>query len=77
MQGGCCESRCFNAPHNWQLGWSLPLAKLNNSNFPPGKFVDYYLPAQHTTDTNIIMLVPDWLPTYGFSRRYAFFLSYR
>lgn len=26
--GLCCDMRCFNAPHNYQLGWASPIATL-------------------------------------------------
>ncbi|KAG2450776.1 hypothetical protein HYH02_004613 [Chlamydomonas schloesseri] len=40
--GYCCTPRCFNAPHNWQVGWDDPTARLGGWDLPPG------LPARYT-----------------------------
>lgn len=32
--GGCCDVRCHNAPHNWQLGWRSPMAEFNAATMP-------------------------------------------
>jgi hypothetical protein len=34
--GFCCTTRCYNAPHAFQLGWSVPLDVLHWGNFPAG-----------------------------------------
>jgi hypothetical protein len=35
--GHCCSTRCFNAPHSYQLGWSKAVDSLDKENFPAGK----------------------------------------
>lgn len=35
--GHCCSTRCFNAPHSFQLGWSKPIDVLNKDNLPQGE----------------------------------------
>lgn len=37
--GHCCDTRCYNAPHSFQLGWSKPLGVLHKGNFPTGESV--------------------------------------
>jgi hypothetical protein len=44
--GGCCDVRCFNSPHNWQLGWGTPLTTLSSATFPVGSFITIALPNQ-------------------------------
>lgn len=34
--GHCCSTRCFNAPHSHQLGWSKAVDTLNKDNFGAG-----------------------------------------
>eukprot|EP00882_Tetradesmus_deserticola_P011395 GHRQ01012056.1.p3 GENE.GHRQ01012056.1~~GHRQ01012056.1.p3 ORF type:complete len:131 (-),score=21.21 GHRQ01012056.1:3135-3527(-) len=34
--GHCCSTRCFNAPHSHQLGWSSAVDTLNKDNFAAG-----------------------------------------
>eukprot|EP00882_Tetradesmus_deserticola_P029122 GHRQ01032545.1.p3 GENE.GHRQ01032545.1~~GHRQ01032545.1.p3 ORF type:complete len:126 (+),score=39.24 GHRQ01032545.1:369-746(+) len=34
--GHCCSTRCFNAPHSHQLGWSTAIDTLNKDNFAAG-----------------------------------------
>jgi hypothetical protein len=35
--GHCCSTRCFNAPHSYQLGWSKAVDTLDKENFPAGE----------------------------------------
>ena len=66
--GACCDLRCFNPPHNWQLGWSSPIMTLNTVTFTPGTWVTLELPAQHTSTTNMILIQPNWNQMYNFTR---------
>lgn len=34
--GFCCSTRCHNAPHSFQLGWSRPIDTLHKDNFAAG-----------------------------------------
>ncbi|KAL6759131.1 Gametolysin peptidase M11-domain-containing protein [Haematococcus lacustris] len=77
--GGCCDTRCFNPPHNWQLGWGSPIVTLNAVTLPPGLPVTLTLPPQQATKQNMVLIVPDWLSAAqkGTSRPVAWFLGYR
>lgn len=48
--GGCCDVRCFNSPHNWQLGWGTPLTTLSTATFPVGSFITISMPNQQVGD---------------------------
>ena len=52
-QGSCCDVRCFNAPHNWQLGWGTPLAVVKTSTLPAATWVNFSLPSQNLADANM------------------------
>lgn len=69
--------RCFNTPHNWQLGWSSPLAILRSATLQPATWTNFFLPAQQLSDRSIIMIQPDWTPGYQFGRQYMWFIGYR
>ncbi|GAX76122.1 hypothetical protein CEUSTIGMA_g3565.t1 [Chlamydomonas eustigma] len=76
--GGCCSIRCFNAPHNWQLGWGGPIATLRSQNFRSGSWITFNLPAQNTAFDNMIMVQPDWNPFYNNgTATYTWYISYR
>ncbi|KAG1665001.1 hypothetical protein FOA52_014681 [Chlamydomonas sp. UWO 241] len=79
LMGACCDTRCFNAPHAWQLGWGRPLVQLNSSTLPTaGEWRTFALPAQHTADENMILITPDWNVDYNASdRQHAWFVAYR
>ena len=78
FQGSCCDIRCFNAPHNWQLGWGSPIATINSKTMPTGgTWVTFTLPSQQASDVNMIMIQPDWTAVYAFTNTYAWYLSYR
>lgn len=34
--GYCCDVRCHNAPHAFQLGWAGPVKSLHKGNMAPG-----------------------------------------
>jgi hypothetical protein len=77
-QGKCCETRCFNPPHNWQLGWGTPLAQLNSSTFPAGTWLTLDLPAQHVDSQNMVLVQPDWTEGYeDLEQPHMWFLGYR
>ncbi|GFR48548.1 hypothetical protein Agub_g10447 [Astrephomene gubernaculifera] len=47
--GFCCTSRCFNAPHMWQVGWDSPAQTLDSSSLRPGQTVGLNLKYQRRT----------------------------
>ncbi|WIA38079.1 hypothetical protein OEZ86_001448 [Tetradesmus obliquus] len=75
--GHCCSTRCFNAPHSFQLGWSKALDSLSKGNFAAGEWRSYVLPPRvgpSSKDVNLIRVSPDW---DGPAAAYNFFLEYR
>ncbi len=76
--GDCCELRCFNPVHNWQVGWGKPVAKLTADDLPVGQPVAFTLPHQQSNAKNMILIIPDWLGGYDKDfRGYAIYLDYR
>lgn len=74
--GYCCDVRCYNPPHMWQMGWATALAPaLTASSFPEGTWQRHSLPAQITTSKNYLRVRPDW--TDISSIQYNFYFSYR
>lgn len=64
--GYCCDVRCFNPPHLWQVGWATALAPaLSAATLPPGTWERHSLPAQITTSRNYLRVRPDWTPGHG------------
>ncbi len=49
-----------DAPHNFQLGWSQPVADLNGSMLIPGVWTTELLPRQTDTNINYIRIKTDW-----------------
>ena len=80
--GYCCSKRCFNAPHNWQLGWSLAATTLDSASLPFGQPQTQLLQSQAIATESFIAVVADWLP-YNLSSNnktsslHTFFLSFR
>ncbi|KAF6265132.1 Gametolysin peptidase M11-domain-containing protein [Scenedesmus sp. NREL 46B-D3] len=75
--GHCCSTRCFNAPHSHQLGWSKAVDTLNKDNFGAGEWRSYTLPpraGQGSRDANLIRVQPDW---DGPAAAFNLFLEYR
>jgi hypothetical protein len=55
---------CPSAPELWRLGWATPLAQLNSSNVPAGKYVTYTLPATAFGPIGVMIKIqPNWLST--------------
>lgn len=66
--------RCYNPPHNWQLGWATPLADLAAATLPAGVWQSYTLPAQMSSDANYVRVVTDWANATGAN---TFFFNFR
>lgn len=76
--GYCCKPRCYNAPHNWQLGWATPVLNLNSYNLGPGAWRTVVVPQERSTSVNFVRIVPDWLQGYWqWSGGLALFVAYR
>jgi len=59
--GYCCDVRCYNPPHLWQMGWATAVAPaLTWQTFPAGTWARHALPAQITTSRNYLRVRPDW-----------------
>lgn len=79
--GGCAmgissQVTCFNAAHNWILGWSKPIMEYNNTNMQLGKWFTHSIPPTQLTPVNYVRIVPDWNIQYN-SLKESFFISYR
>ena len=59
--GYCCDVRCYNAPHAYELGWLQPSLELNDSNFGPGsRLSNIVLNSMPVSDTSAITLTGSW-----------------
>ena len=62
--GACCEDRCPNAAHAWQMGWSRA-DQLNRTNLRPGMTYNATLFSQATVVQSSIRVVPNWVSGYA------------
>ena len=72
--GYCCQSRCLNAPHAWQMGWKSAAVALEGASLPVGIPVVLALPSQQSrpngakgyptnaSSASFAAIVADWLP---------------
>ncbi|KAG1681350.1 hypothetical protein FOA52_007398 [Chlamydomonas sp. UWO 241] len=72
--GYCCSDRCFNAPNQWQMGWSTAVVTLDGSVLTPGAGVTMKLPAQGETPASFAAITSDWT---GATTKSNIFVSYR
>ncbi|GLI65344.1 hypothetical protein VaNZ11_008893, partial [Volvox africanus] len=49
--------RCFNAPHNWQLGWGSAVRQLTEADLRIGKYLPLVVPPQSSGPASAVMLV--------------------
>jgi hypothetical protein len=77
--GYCCDVRCFNPPHAWQMGWATAVAPAYSAaTLPAGAWERRVLPAAITTSRNYLRLRPDWSSSApGGGRQLNIYLSYR
>lgn len=55
--GYCCWTRCYNAPHNEQLGWAAPLYVLHLEKYiPRGTTWTYILPAARSKEKSYLRI---------------------
>lgn len=71
MMGYCCNNRCPNAPHTWQLGWRATL-QLNGTNMGASTTFNFGLGSQHSFDRAVVRINPTWAPGI-----HPLFISYR
>ncbi|GIL42048.1 hypothetical protein Vafri_115 [Volvox africanus] len=58
--------RCFNAPHNWQIGWGRPFQTLTDNSLPYGNAVSVRIPSQlSTTASSVRVSVSGMPPNHG------------
>ena len=62
--GACCEDRCPNAPHAWQMGWSRA-DQLDASNLRLGQTYNGTLFSQASVVRSSIRVVPSWVSGYA------------
>ncbi|KAF8055403.1 Abcb6 [Scenedesmus sp. PABB004] len=75
--GHCCSTRCFNAPHSFQLGWSRPIDVLTKDSLPPGEWRSFTLPPRAgpgAAAANLLRVRGDWA---GEASGHNLFLEYR
>ncbi len=58
--GFCCNTRCHGAPHASALGWSSPIATLDQRALRAGKWISFDVPKSTKTKKNHIVIRPDW-----------------
>lgn len=78
--GGCAmgmSSRvaCFNAAHNWILGWNELLKDYNKTNYPIGTWDVHNIPSSQVNRTNVIRITPDWSDAYSYQKE-VLYISY-
>lgn len=59
-----------------QVGWYDPIASFNSSSLGPGASARFRLPAATRSDTNFVLVRPDWVD-YKTARVPNFFFSWR
>ncbi|KAL6765891.1 Gametolysin peptidase M11-domain-containing protein [Haematococcus lacustris] len=58
--GYCCQRRCFNAPHAWQMGWSQAVDAIDSRTLTPGTTRIYSLPSQLSARRSFLSVTTDW-----------------
>ncbi len=58
-QGHCCDNRCPNTPHAWQMGW-LSVQQLDGSSLTPGATVTATLASSSASSQSGLRVVPNW-----------------
>ena len=60
--GTCCENRCLNTPHAWQMGW-LNVRHLNGTSLPAAATYNTSMGVQAVSpNLSGIRIVPTWAP---------------
>jgi hypothetical protein len=72
--GGCCNTRCYSPPNNWQLGWATPLATITADTLAPGETQNLILPLSHTAVASMAQIVASWQTDRSFP---VYWLGYR
>lgn len=76
--GYCCDVRCYNPPHLWQMGWATAVAPaLSAATLQPGTWERHLLPAQITTSRNYLRVRADWAQAGAYGGPYNLYFSYR
>ncbi|EFJ51452.1 hypothetical protein VOLCADRAFT_87770 [Volvox carteri f. nagariensis] len=81
--GGGQGIRCYNAPHNWQVGLGRPFLRLNDTNLSYGKITNLTIPSQISRPNSSVMVtglrMPTGLSLFISSRQntYTYDLPYR
>ena len=58
--GYCCNDRCPNTPHAWQLGW-LTVQQLDGTSLAAGQTVQTTMRSQALTSRTGLRIVPTWV----------------
>ncbi|EFJ51451.1 hypothetical protein VOLCADRAFT_87769 [Volvox carteri f. nagariensis] len=54
--------RCYNAPHNWQVGWGRPVLQLDDSGLPYGQSASVNIPPQMSAVQSSVMVSASGMP---------------
>ncbi|PSC71116.1 hypothetical protein C2E20_5435 [Micractinium conductrix] len=57
--GYCCQDRCPNTPHAWQLGW-ISVRQLDGTSLKPGVPVTLAVASQALSSQSGLRIVPSW-----------------
>ncbi|PSC74160.1 hypothetical protein C2E20_2632 [Micractinium conductrix] len=57
--GYCCQDRCPNTPHAWQLGW-ISVRQLDGASLKPGVPVTLTVASQALSSQSGLRIVPSW-----------------
>ena len=55
----CCQDRCPNTPHAWQLGW-ISVRQLDGTSLKPGVPVTLAVASQALSSQSGLRIVPSW-----------------
>jgi len=60
--GGCCGTRCFNAPQSYSIGWNSPIEDISSGSLIPTHRWSYYvIPGFLSTPVNFYMFADYYL----------------
>ncbi|GLI65217.1 hypothetical protein VaNZ11_008698, partial [Volvox africanus] len=54
--------RCFNAPHNWQIGWGKSVLQLNDEGLPYGNAKEIFVPPQLSAVSSFVVISTSDMP---------------
>ncbi|PSC67339.1 hypothetical protein C2E20_8969 [Micractinium conductrix] len=55
--GYCCQDRCWNTPHGWQMGWTSAV-QVNGTSLPAGSTITITVGSQSVYRTGAVRILP-------------------